>query len=29
LRWFPGVRREQVEAVLQHELESLAASPYP
>jgi uncharacterized protein (DUF433 family) len=24
LRWFPGVQREQVEAVLDHELESLA-----
>lgn len=24
LTWFPGVRREQVEAVLDHELESLA-----
>lgn len=23
LRWFPGVQREQVEAVLDHELESL------
>ncbi len=25
LSWFPGVRREQVEQVLNHELESLAA----
>ena len=25
LKWFPGVRREQVEEVLNHELESLAA----
>ena len=24
LRWFPGVQREQVEAVLDHELDSLA-----
>ena len=24
LSWFPGVQREQVEAVLDHELESLA-----
>lgn len=24
LTWFPGVRREQIEAVLEHELESLA-----
>ena len=28
LRWFPGVRRDQVEAVLDHELESLAV-PMP
>nr|BAL60022.1 hypothetical conserved protein [Candidatus Acetothermum autotrophicum] len=28
LRWFPGVQREQVEAVLNHELESLTA-PMP
>lgn len=26
LGWFPGVQREQVEAVLNHELESLATS---
>ena len=25
LSWFPGVQREQVEAVLDHELKSLAA----
>lgn len=26
LRWFPGVRREQVEAVLEHERKSLSAA---
>ncbi|MCI2430859.1 DUF433 domain-containing protein [Candidatus Acetothermia bacterium] len=26
LKWFPGVQREQVEAVLDHELESLSVS---
>jgi len=26
LEWFPGVKREQVEALLDHELETLAVS---
>lgn len=29
LTWFPGVRREQVQAVLDHELESLAVPMSP
>ncbi len=29
LKWFPGVQREQVEAVLEHELESFTVPPPP